>query len=258
MRPHLASVRLLPRKLLWRAAPRRTVHARGLRFTLQCDNWITHYRWSTYNTKEPETLDWIDRWIRDGDTFFDIGANIGLYTIYAALRHPAARIIAFEPEYANLHLLRDNLIQNGVHDRVEVYSVALGNHTGISRLHIQDFTPGAALHTESQAPLRRTRTERSVIWQEGIGTFTLDQFCEETQCAPTCLKIDVDGTEREILEGAARTLQSTAMRSLIVELSEEPSIRGACERLLATAGLRREMSWSQPERCDNQLWVRSA
>ena len=77
--------------------------------------------------------------MRSGDIFFDIGANIGVYTIYAALRHPGARVVAFEPEYSNLHLLRDNIIENDLQDRVEVYSVALSNHTGLSHLHIQDF-----------------------------------------------------------------------------------------------------------------------
>ena len=124
----------------WRAiraiAPRRFVHSRGLKFTLQCENRITHSRWEKFNIKEPETLDWIDTWMRSGDIFFDIGANIGVYTIYAALRHPEARVVAFEPEYSNLHLLKDNIIENGLQDRVEVYSVALSNHTGLSHLHI--------------------------------------------------------------------------------------------------------------------------
>ena len=255
MRRQLAALRRIPARALWKVAPRRTVHTRGLRFTLQCDNWITHYRWSTYNTKEPETLDWIDGWAGDGQVFFDIGANIGVFTIYAALRHPQARIIAFEPEYANLHLLRDNVIRNQLQKRVEVYSIALSNRNGLSQLHIQDVTPGAALHTESRTALRQTKSAKAVVWHEGIGTFTLDHFCEEMQVAPTQLKIDVDGTEQDILEGGSRTLRASALQSLMMEMYQESSQRNTCERLLKVAGLRRE--WSQPERCDNEIWVRS-
>ena len=236
-------------------APRRSVQARGLRFTLPCDNLITRYRWQTYNSKEPETLDWIDRTIRDGETLVDIGANIGLYTIYAALRHPKARVVACEPEYANLHLLRDNILKNGLAERVQVYSLALGDHTGLSRLHIQDLTPGAAMHTESTDALSLTRTQHSVVWREGICTFTLDAFCEQAGLQPNHLKIDVDGTEEEVLRGAQRTLRSAALRSLLAELPNDPREYQACERLLLDAGLRCEWRGSGHQD-SNDIWVR--
>jgi FkbM family methyltransferase len=130
----------------------------------------------------------------------------------------------------------------------------LGNRTGISRLHIQDLTPGAALHTESSETLMVTRTHKPVIWREGISTFTLDAFCEETGLTPQSLKMDVDGTEREILEGAQRTLRSPSLRSLLVEMFGGPDVREACAQLLLAAGLRQV--WSDPARSDNEIWAR--
>lgn len=232
----------------------RQVRARGLEFRLPCTNWITRYRCQTYNSKEPETLDWIDRWVRDGETFFDVGANIGLYTIYAALRHPGARIVAFEPEYANLHLLKDSIMENGLGDRVEVYSLALSNRSGISFLHIQDLTPGSALHTESPEPLTVTRTQRPVIWREGVCAITLDEFCEQTGRQPHCMKIDVDGTELAVLEGGTRTIGSEMFRSLMVEMPEEAQAREGCLQWLLKAGLR--CAWRPSSgSCANELWV---
>lgn len=249
------SVWRLRRRAARSLVPRRTVYSRGLSFTLQCDNWITHYRWQSYNGKEPETLNWIDSWGQRDNTFFDIGANIGIYTVYASLRHPGARIVAFEPEYANLHFLRDNIVENGLQDRVEVYSIALSNHVGLSYLHIQDFTPGAALHTESTEFLRVTRADQPVIWREGIYTVTLDQFCEATGLQPNYIKIDVDGTEPEVLEGAIAMLSSTSLRSLLLELPNEEHAREACERLLGLARLRRQ--WRDPLGVSpNEIWVR--
>jgi FkbM family methyltransferase len=246
-------------RLQWRAvralAPRRTVRSRGLRFTLPCDNWITHYRWRTYNSKEPETLDWIDTWVRDGDVVFDIGANIGVYTIYAALRHPTARVVAFEPEYANLHLLRDNILANAVHDRVEVYPIALSNRIGLSRVHVQDVTPGAALHSESREEVSVTRSQRPVSCREGTCTYTIDAFCAEVALEPHCLKIDVDGGEPEVLEGAASTLRSARLRSVMIEIPGEAAARRTCERLLAGGGLHRK--WRDPSgQSLNEVWVR--
>jgi FkbM family methyltransferase len=243
----------------WRAvrtlAPRRTVHSRGLRFTLQCDNGMTHYRWRTYNAKEPETLDWIDRWVRPGDLIFDIGANTGVYTLYVALRHRDARVVAFEPEYSNLHLLRDNVVSNGVQDRVEIYPLALSNRVGLSRLHVQDLTPGAALHVESRDPVRITRTHRPVVWREGTCAFTLDAFCDEAGVQPQGIKLDVDGTEPEVLEGGARTLKAALLRSVMIEMPADAEGRRMCERLLVEAGLRR--AWCDPSGgTPNEVWAR--
>lgn len=243
--------------LRWRVAqalvPRRRVRSRGVRFTLPCDNWITQYRWATFDGKEPETLDWIDRSLHDGDLFFDIGANIGLYTLYAALRHPGIRVVAFEPEYANLHLLRDNLVANGLQDRVDVYSVALSQRNGLSRLHLQALEPGAALHTESPAPLAMTRARRPVVWREGIYAMTLDTFCDEAGLRPHGLKIDVDGTEGEILTGAARTLRAAPLRTVLVET--EAGVRAACAAQLSAAGF--HPAWEDPAgRSPNVVWER--
>ena len=248
------TIRELPAQVFRTVAPRRTIKVRGLRFTLPCDNRITEWRWRTFKTGEPETLDWIDRWVKDGTTLFDIGANVGVFSIYAALRSPGARIVAFEPEYANLHVLKDNLIANGVQERVDVYSIALGSRTGISRLHIQDTTPGAALHTESKETLDQTRTHKPVVWREGVYAMTLDAFCEETRITPDCVKMDVDGTEREILDGARQILRTPTLRSMIMEMFGGPEVREACAQVLQGNGLRR--AWADPGKSDNEIWVR--
>lgn len=246
-------------RIRWRMAkrmvPRRHVRSRGLEFTLQCENWITHGRWKTYNTKEPETLDWIDRHLKKGDVFFDIGANIGVYTIYAALRCPAARVISVEPEYANLHLLRDNILENALGDRVEIFSIALSDRSGLSGLHIHDMTPGSALHTESRTPLKTTRTRQRIEWREGIFAYSLDDFCAEMGARPNCIKIDIDGTEDKVLQGGMKTLAAPSLRTVMIEIARDTEIYAACERFLIGAGLRRE--WYDPlGKNANEVWVR--
>ena len=253
--------RMAPARFRWWAVrammPRGVVESRGLRFTLQCENWITQYRCRTYNDKEPETLDWIDERLREGDTFFDIGANIGVYALYAALRHPRLKVVAFEPEYANLHLLRDNLFHNALQDRVDVYAIALSARSGVSWLHIQDLAPGSGLHTEFNGGLGHTLEGRRVVWREGIVTLTLDEFCRHTGLQPNGLKIDVDGTEPRILEGARRTLGSPALRSVIIEIPEDVSARRVCEEQLCAAGLTRR--WRDPRGLSqNEIWGRNA
>jgi FkbM family methyltransferase len=244
----------LRRRLVDFITPRRSVSVRGLAFDLPSENWITDYRRRTYGSKEPETLDWIDAMSGDG-VLFDVGANIGLYTLYAARRHAALRVAAFEPEYSNLHLLRDNVITNRVDPQVMIYPVALGAANGLSYLHVQDLHPGAALHTVSGDHLTTTRTERPVVAREGVVEMTLDAFCEQAGVAPTCMKIDVDGNETNVLDGAARTLSSPAFRSLLIEMPADPAQHAACTACLERAGLHRARL-ERPGDSHNEVWSR--
>lgn len=247
----------LRRHVAAKLLPRGTAHVRGLSFTLQLDNWIAYYRFESYAEKEPDTLDWLDTRLADGDVFFDVGSNIGLYTLYAAKRHPLLRTFAFEPEYSNLHLLRDNIILNGVEARIETYSVALGDRTGLSYLHIQDLTPGAALHTESSKPRSTTEAGRSVVWSEGVWVMTLDDFCQARGVWPNAIKIDVDGGESRVLAGATRTLSEPGMRTVLIEKSERGPDQEATHRLLMQAGLR-QVNTGVARETVNEVWVRES
>ena len=194
-----------------------TVNSRGLTFKLVSDNWITKYRARSFNEKEPEMLDWLDENLRDGDVFFDVGANVGIYSIYAALRNPKAKVYAFEPEYSNLYNLKQNIIINRQQKNIIPFSLALGDNTGISYLHIQDYTTGSALHTESRKTIDKT-FGKDVIWKEGISTSTLDFINENIGAQPNLIKIDVDGNEFKILRGGDKTFKSSDLRSVIIEI----------------------------------------
>jgi FkbM family methyltransferase len=251
-RTALAMVQWRVRAAVARALlPRRVVRSRGVRFTLQCDNWITYYRWRSYNWKEPETLAWIDTWLRDGDVFLDVGANIGVYTVYAAARRPGARIMALEPEFANLHLLRDNIVANRLSDRVEAFALALGAASGLGYLHVRDLTPGAALHSTNPAAPDGVR---SFACREGVAIMTMDDFCRETGVVPNLVKIDVDGVEADILEGGGQTLRSSELRSILIEAPEDRNARVRCEEQLQEAGF---VNTLPPDRRRaNAIWAR--
>ena len=197
-----------------------TVRSRGLTFKLVSDNWLTKYRARSFNQKEPEMLDWMDENLQEGDVFFDIGANVGIYSIYAAKRSPKAMVYAFEPEYSNLHQLKLNIINNKLYNTVKPFALAISDQTGISYLHIQDFTPGAALSTESISNLKKT-FDKDVIWKEGIGTTTLDYISSNLGIQPSLIKIDVDGNELKILNGGRKVFSNPKMRSIIIEMIKD-------------------------------------
>ena len=225
-----------------------TIHSRGLSFKLISDNWITKYRARSFNDKEPEILDWVDKNLRDGDVFFDVGANVGIYSIYAALRNEKATVYAFEPEYSNLHQLKQNILENNLINKVCCYALALDDNSGISYLHIQDITPGAALATISNEDLEQTATGHSVVWKEGVATMTIDTFCNTTGIKPTMVKIDVDGNETAILMGGQQTFRIPELRTIYIEVDEKQT---KCEGILSNFG------FVQVDKHDeNQIWVR--
>lgn len=226
-----------------------SIHSRGLTFKLVSDTWITKYRARTFNEKEPEMLDWLDEKLQNDDVFFDVGANVGIYSIYAAMRNQNSQIFAFEPEYSNLHQLKQNILINQMANKIETYSIAFNGKSGISYLHIQDETPGAALSTVSDEELSKTATGHKVVWKEGIAVTTLDEFCVQVGIQPTMIKIDVDGNELSILKGGAKTFENPIMKNIYIEVDKQNK---ECENLLSKYGFVLTQKANQ-----NQIWNRS-
>ena len=193
-------------------------------------------------------LDWLDENLEDGDVFFDVGANVGIYSIYAALRKTKAEIYAFEPEYSNLHQLKQNILENSLMKNIYPYALALDDKTGISKLQIQDTTPGAAKHTVSKHDLAKTHMGEDVVWREGVATITLDEFCILAGIKPNILKIDVDGTETAILKGGQKTFSNPDLRAVYIEVGKDQL---ECEDILTNYGFVLKETHN-----DNQIWRR--
>ena len=86
---------------------KRSVIHNNTQLTFTVPNQLNRFRIDTFSTKEPETLEWIDT-IPNNSTLWDIGANVGLYSIYAA-KAKNCKVIAFEPSVFNLELLARNI-----------------------------------------------------------------------------------------------------------------------------------------------------
>ena len=234
--------------------PRKKINVDGVSFTLPCTNWITHFRWYLFKKKEVEVRHYIDNYVQEGDNFFDVGANIGVFSIYAAKRFSDISCYCFEPEYSNLNVLKDNIVANDIMSKVTIYSVAISNTVGLSKLNLQDLTAGAAAHTESKEPIDMTHEGYPVVWAEGIATVSLDYISKELNVFPNVLKIDTDGNEDKVLEGAALLLRDSRLRSLVIEMPDENEKGQYCSRLLSEANFR--LDWSDMENTRNQVWVR--
>jgi FkbM family methyltransferase len=181
--------------------------------------------------KEPETVEWLLSHAATAFVLYDIGANVGVYSLIAATLGPEVRIIAFEPAHTTFPRLVDNIRANGVGDRVTALQVALGERTDILSFGYARLDPGAADHPGISEVPGGTVARHSVLCyrlDDLVSHFGLPQ--------PTLLKLDVDGAELSVLLGAAETLRNAELRSVLVELREADERSLAVERLLAAAG----------------------
>ena len=94
----------------------------------------------TLLTKQPGTIEWIDGF-RPNSVFWDIGANVGIYTLYAALRGDTS-IVAFEPAAVNYFLLVANCEINGFDRRVQCLLAGLGRERALASLEVSQFSVG--------------------------------------------------------------------------------------------------------------------
>lgn len=246
---------LLSWQLVKLFVPRKKVSVDGVSFTLPCINWVTHFRWYLFEKKESEVRSYIDNYIEEGDVFFDVGANIGVFSIYAAKRHENIICHCFEPEYSNLYLLKENIIENKLIDKVNIVSAAIGNFVGFSKLNIQDFTPASAAHTESKEEIKITDEGYAVVWAEGIMSVTIDYMCQQLKVVPNALKIDTDGNEDKVLEGAVETLCDKRLRSIVIEMPDENEKGQYCCQMLENAKF--SLVWSDHENTRNQIWAKN-
>jgi FkbM family methyltransferase len=177
---------------LWRKLPRAGAIAQlseGER--LWCPPW-SHLAaaWVSVGDHEAE-LPFVRTLLRPEDTFVDVGANIGVYTVVAALR--GARVLAFEPNANARGMLSANLALNRVEDRVEVLPFALADFSGPARF-TTDLESSNHLQTTPEANC------------EVVEVRELDALVKPARQV-TLVKIDAEGFDEAVLRGARGTLE---------------------------------------------------
>jgi len=183
--------------------------------------------------KEPRTVKWIEANASRHRVFYDVGANVGAYSLIAASTAEDMKVYAFEPSFATYGTLVRNTLLNRLEQRVHTYPIALANHTGESRFHMSSVASGAAEHSVGR-PVDMYGKVFTPMAVFGVLAFEMDAFRAlfGLPC-PEFLKIDVDGNEIDVLRGAVRTLSDSSLRSILVEVREDSDVETAVRDLLA-------------------------
>lgn len=143
-------------------------------------------------------------------TIFDVGAHIGLATIFFKQRYPLARITAFEPNPNTFPLLEENTYFNNIHN-VTLHNVALGKQSSKRTLYI-DSSNGGGFSTASFLKNAWDGTQESL----GIEVVT-EPLSEYVNSIVDLMKIDVEGSEQEIIEELDESGKIRDIKNIIVE-----------------------------------------
>jgi FkbM family methyltransferase len=172
-----------------------------------------------HGSYELGTLDLISKCLKPGDTFIDVGANIGLFSIYISKNCPGIEICAFEPLESTFAILEQNIEINKCHN-IKTFPTALGNakYTGkiienldLSRGSASMVGTGKSSHSEHSV---NVRSLNDFIEQKGVDNIAV-------------LKIDVEGWEQQVLLGAGDLLCKRDAPMWVIEHNSTQQTEGA-------------------------------
>ena len=153
--------------------------------------------------------------LRPDDLFVDIGANIGVYTILAS-SEIGAKTMAIEPIPSTYKNLMDNIFVNRIHEKVQALNIGLGSKQGLLKF------------TKSFDTVNHVATTNETDTVD-VEVNTLDAVLKQS---PILIKIDVEGFETEVLNGARKTLENPALKAIIIELNGSGNRYGYDEKAI--------------------------
>jgi FkbM family methyltransferase len=188
--------------------------------------------------KEPETVRWIMENVQPGDVFYDVGANVGAYSLIASRYFEGrVQVYAFEPSFSTYGQLCRNIVLNRCQESVHPYPLALADCSRVTEFGYHSLEAGAADHVLLDGSQTNVASEPSMYRQAILGFRLDDLIANYGFPVPNHMKIDVDGSECLVLAGAARTLRTGSLRSLLVEVRSNDGQADAVAELLKASGL---------------------
>lgn len=217
----------------------------------EVNNW-TKSRNIEFFDNEPDTLKWIDSF--DNSTqinFFDIGANIGHFSIYAATIHKNIQVVSFEPSVYNQIALVKNVNLNHLNDSISIVGNPLSQLSQIGSLSLPSEQIGAAMNSFEDNKLNINTNFYK------MPSISLDNFIRTYGIKPNYLKIDVDGIEDEIIFGSEELLNSNLVKEILIEVDYKSKKSIVVSDFLEQKKfkLKTEYSLNTQLSVSNQLWV---
>ena len=203
----------------------------GIEILFAVHNWVEyHNRARDSYTGEPDMVAWIKENLRAGDVLWDVGANVGAYTLFAAKLVLSAQIVAFEPCIPTYAHLWDNIVLNGCTDRIVPLCAALSDSTHVDALGISDPRAGSSEHVLGGKNFGLKQPSLALTGEDAVKLFGVRP--------PDLVKIDVDGYECTVLAGMKHIITTGSVRTMIVEVQRHKTEEPVTE-LLSSSGFDR-------------------
>jgi len=167
---------------------------------------------------DPEVAEWIDKFPKNS-FFLDIGANVGVYSLYAA--HLNHSVIALEPESLNFACLNLNIKDNKFDEKITAYPFCAHNKDLVSHLNLRVMKFGGSGSTFDRNIDEGGKEFRS-IYKQGSMSTSIDKFLTNISIKQiNFIKIDVDGNELNVIKGMEELLKSNYLKSIHIEFNPE-------------------------------------
>ena len=177
---------------------------------------MTKTRYNTMFTKEIDTIKWIDKF-ENNKVFWDIGANVGIYTIYYAKKNNNNKVYCFEPSVFNLEILARNIFMNEIRHNTYLIPLCLNDKNNLDYFNMNNTTYGGAL-SGFAVEYDEYFNKRNINFSYITNSISSDAFLKMYGLpVPDYIKIDVDGIEHLILEGSKNILSNKTLKSVLVE-----------------------------------------
>ena len=157
-------------------------------------------------TYEPHVIAWLKQWLTAGDVFWDVGANFGFTAMPTArIVGESGRVIAIEPSQGNLNHLGRNISLNGMTDVITIMEAAVcEKHGGTITLSL--LNDGVSPSNSLMFSEKTNEAAPGVSQEVEVPAISLDGLLLQEERLPTMIKIDVEGAELKVLEGASTLL----------------------------------------------------
>ncbi len=175
--------------------------------------------------KEPETVEWIEKYLKEDGVFYDIGANVGAYSLVAAKAKPKAKIFSFEPSFSTFYSLCLNIYENNLSEQITPLNIALSSSSCLGTFNyvsiyenLSGVESGLAFHF-AEKDVYDVSSKSRVDLKLKQPFMTLDKLQSSFDLPfPNLIKIDVDGIEFDILSNATNVLKNETCRHIILEI----------------------------------------
>jgi len=184
-------------------------------------NNLIKWRIETFFDKEPETIEWINNFDQKKSIFWDIGSNIGQYSIYCAIKNKKSQVVSFEPSAGNLRILSRNISKNGLTNKIKIFPIPLTKYQNkFFVFEESNFLEGTAHNNFGINKVKDCSNLKKKMKYQIYGTNINYLLKEKILDVPNYIKIDVDGLEYLILKGAEKFLNNLQLKEILIELDE--------------------------------------